>query len=475
VLDLYIDLRDRRDLAGTIYRQVREAIVQGRLRGGDALPPSREFAARLGVSRTTVTVAYDRLVGEGFATSKLGAGTFVTLEAARLSQRHHPHAPVLRPRDGWDRIPLPADIGLLRRAIYDFRAGRPDERLFPHETWHRLLIRESRALVGHHSCAPPAGMRRLREAIAHHIGTSRGLTLQADDVLVTNGAQQAIDLVARVLATHGDRVAVEDPGYGTPRRLLQAQGLEVCGVRVDAEGLVVSELPAGVRIVYVSPSHQFPFGVAMSLSRRLALLEWARANDAAIIEDDYDSEFRFDGRPLETLHALDGGRRVLYVGSFSKSMLPTLRLGYLVAPASLHGALAAAKYLADWSSPLVAQATLARFIEDGLFARHLRRMRMLYEQRHRVIVRQLNDAFGETIEIVPSAAGLHVTALLRGTSVAAIETAVRRASAAGVECTPLSLHAVGERKLAGLVLGYGAIETERIPEGIAALRQAFEA
>lgn len=472
-VDLHVALTDRRDLAGSIYRQIREAILHGNLLGGTALPPTRELAGRLGVSRTTVTVAYDRLVGEGFAISRLGAGTFVTPEAARLSHQHAAQESVLRPRDGWTHIPTPAAIGLLRRARFDFRAGRPDERRFPHETWHRLLLRESRALVGQHACAPPAGHRRLREAIAHHVAVSRGLRLRGDDVLVTNGAQQAIDLVARVLLQRGDRVAVEDPGYGPPRRLLATQGFDVCGVRVDAEGLVVGEIPAGVRLVYVTPSHQFPLGVAMSLSRRLALLEWARANDAAIIEDDYDSEFRFAGRPLETLHALDGGNRVLYVGSFSKSMLPTLRLGYLVAPASLHDALVTAKYLADWSTPLALQATLARFIEDGLFARHLRRMRVLYEERHGVMHEQLRGAFADALDVIPSAAGLHVTALARDVGVGEVEAGLRRASAAGVECTALSLHAVGERKLAGLVLGYGAIPTERIAAGIAALRAAI--
>jgi GntR family transcriptional regulator/MocR family aminotransferase len=314
----------------------------------------------------------------------------------------------------------------------------------------------------------------LREAIAHHVAISRGLRVIADDVIVTSGAQQAIDLIAHVLAAPGDRVAVEDPGYGPPRRLFSALGLQVHGVPVDAEGLVVDAIPADTRLVYVSPSHQFPLGMSMSLERRLALLEWARHTGAAIIEDDYDSEFRFGGRPIEPLHLLDAGTRVIYVGSFSKTMLPTLRLGFIVAPTSLRDALISAKFLADWCSPPATQAALARFIKDGLFARHIRRTRTIYEARHRLIVDILNRTFGDELDVVPSWAGLHVAALARNASIEQIDAAVRRASAAGVECTALSMYAVNERRLSGLLLGYGAIATERIEEGLALLRRAFD-
>jgi GntR family transcriptional regulator / MocR family aminotransferase len=471
-VEFHVSLTDRRDLSGEIYRQLRGAILAGRLRGGETLPPTRELAARLSVARTTVSVAYDRLIGEGFATAKLGAGTYVTRTAARLAPHRVQHEAVLRPRSIWEHVPLPT--ALLRQARFDFRAGRPDERLFPHETWHRLLARESRSLAGHGACGHPAGHQRLREAIAHHIATSRGLGVDAHDVIVTTGAQQAIDLIARVLAAPGDRVAVEDPGYGPPRRLFTALGLQVCGVRVDEQGLVVDAIPPQTRFVYVSPSHQFPLGMSMPLQRRLALLEWARRTDAAIIEDDYDSEFRFGGRPIEPVHVLDAGCRVIYVGSFSKTMLPTLRLGFLIAPPSLRAALTSAKFLADWCSPLATQAALARFIEDGLFARHIRRMRMTYQARHRHIVDILTRTFADELEVVPSSVGLHVAALARNASVERIEATVQRASAAGLECTPLSMYAAGEHRLPGFVLGYGAIASEQIDEGLALLRRAFD-
>jgi GntR family transcriptional regulator/MocR family aminotransferase len=471
-VEFHVSLIGRRDLSGEIYRQLRGAILDGRLRGGEALPPTRELASRLSVARTTVNVAYDRLIGEGFATGKLGSGTYVTRPASRTSRCRAPREPALRPRRIWEQVRFPNT--LLRDARFDFRAGRPDERLFPHKTWNRLLAHESQTLIGHEACGHPAGHRRLREAIAHHVATSRGLRVDADDIIVTAGAQQAIDLIARVLAAPGDRVAVEDPGYGPPRRLFAALLLQVCGVPVDEEGLVVDSIPAQTRFVYVSPSHQFPLGMSMSMQRRLALLEWARHSDAAIIEDDYDSEFRFGGRPIEPLHVLDAGGRVIYVGSFSKTMLPTLRLGFLVAPPSLRAALTSAKFLADWCSPLATQAALARFIEDGLFARHIRRMRTTYEARHRLIVNVLKHTFGDEMQIVPSSVGLHVAAIARNASVERIEEIVQSASAAGLECTPLSMYAASERRLAGFVLGYGAIACEQIEAGVALLRQAFD-
>lgn len=469
---MHVSLTGRCDLSGEIYRQLRGAIVEGRLRRGDVLPPTRELAARLSVARTTVNVAYDRLIAEGFATTRLGSGTYVAHRASRISQHRAPHKAVLRPRPVWEQVPLP--MHLLQAAQFDFRGGRPDESLFPHKTWQRVLARESRTIVGHLACGHPAGHEGLREAIAHHIATSRGLRVDADDVIVTSGAQQAVDLIARVLAAPGDRVAVEDPGYSPPRRLFAALGLDVRGVPVDAEGIVVDAIPSDVRLVYVSPSHQFPLGMSMSLDRRLALLDWASRTGAAIIEDDYDSEFRFGGRPMEPLHVLDTDCRVIYVGSFSKTMLPTLRLGFVVAPQSLRGALTAAKFLADWCSPLATQAALARFISDGKLARHVRRMRTTYEARHRLIVEILARTFSDELCVVPSFVGLHVAALARHASVERIEAVLQRASTAGVACTPLSMYAVGERRPAGLLLGYGAIPSERIEEGLAVLRQAFQ-
>jgi GntR family transcriptional regulator / MocR family aminotransferase len=274
-VDLHVSLVGRTDLAGEIYRQLRGSILDGRLRPGERLPPSRELALGLCVSRTTVSVAYDRLVSEGFVTSRVGAGTFVNRQSdpRRSGMRRRPG--VLRPRSFWEEVILPT--GLWRPAEFDFRPGIPDARLFAYETWRRLMARELRAsAVGHGEYAEPAGHRGLREAIARHIGVARGIVASGDDVVITNGTQQAVDIVARVLLAPGDRVAVEDPGYGLPRRLFATLGAKVAGVPVDTEGLIVDAIPRDTRLVYVTPSHQYPLGMSMSLARRMALLSRGR-------------------------------------------------------------------------------------------------------------------------------------------------------------------------------------------------------
>jgi GntR family transcriptional regulator/MocR family aminotransferase len=293
-------------------------------------------------------------------------------------------------------------------------------------------------------------------------------------VTVTSGTQQALDIVGKILLAPGDRVVVEDPGYPPAWRLFKALGARVAAVPVDSEGLVVDALPADCRLVYVSPSHQFPLGVAMSLGRRTALLSWAQRHDAAIIEDDYDSEFRFGGPPIEPLQTMDTGGRVIYVGSFSKTMLPTLRLGFIVSPPSLSEAMSAAKYVTDWHTPLAAQAAMAQFIDQGLFARHLRKMRGIYRARHTKSVDSLTREFADHLEVIPSAAGLHVCAVARGASVEALRAVACRASAIGVEVHELARYGVDGRPRAGLLLGYGAIATERIDEGLTRLRQCFD-
>jgi GntR family transcriptional regulator/MocR family aminotransferase len=472
-VEFHVSLVGRKDLAGEIYRQLRGAILDGRLRPGDSLPPTRELAQRLSVSRTTVTVAYDRLNGEGFVASRVGAGTFVSEDAPSAARGSRPTAGPLRPRRIWDGVALPTAFAA--PAAFDFRTGIPDAKRFPYETWRRLMARELRpAAVGRGIYADPAGHPALREAIVRHIGTSRGVMADPGDVTITNGTQQALDLVARVLLSPGDRVAVEDPGYEPAFRLFESLGLEVTGVPVDDQGLVVDALPRDARLVYVTPSHQYPLGVSMSLSRRLALLAWAQRHNAAVIEDDYDSEFRYGGRPIEPLQTLDASGRVVFVGSFSKTMLATLRLGFVVTPASLSRAVQAAKFVADWHTPLPTQAALARFIEQGWLARHIRKMRAMYEARHELIVEALTEEFAEHLTVVPSAAGLHVSATAKALSPEAMTVVVQRALGAGVAVQRLSMCRVTRPAQSGLVLGYGGIDTERIDEGLRRLRRSFD-
>jgi len=472
-MDVHVSLVGRRDLAGEIYRQLRSAILDGRLRGGERLPPSREMALGLSVSRTTVGVAYDRLISEGFAVARTGSGTFVSRQVSTTPVPRRRGTPgALRPRRVWDEV---APLGHWRETDFDFRPGIPDASLFPYETWRALMARQLRPLaVGRGGYADPAGHDGLREAISRHVGTARGVRALAEDVIVTNGTQQAVDVVARVLLNPGDRVAVEDPGYPPPRWLFQTLGAKVTGVPVDAEGLVVDAIPRDARMVYVSPSHQFPLGTSMSLRRRMALLAWAREHDAAIVEDDYDSEFRFGGRPIEPLQMLDTSGRVIYIGTFSKTTLATLRLGFVIVPPSIRAAARAAKFVTDWHTALPTQAAMAGFIESGLFARHIRRMRAVYLARHEQIVQLIARDFADDLRVVPSSVGLHIAALARSAGVDEITEVVRRASAAGVECQPLSMFAAGEAPRAGLVLGYGAIAEARIEEGLARLRRCFD-
>ncbi len=472
---LHVSLVGRKDLSGEIYRQVRRAIVHRRLRPGDRLPPSRELARELAVARGTVTAAYERLAAEGFVAFRQGAGTFVGelgAQAERDSSAHRSSG-VLQPRRIWQSISLPTAFE--KPARFDFRTGLGDASLFPETEWRRAVtraLRSSTTTAGVYESS--AGRRDLRAAIVRYIGISRSVEASADDVVITNGTQQALDLVARVLLAPGDAIAVEDPGYGPPRALFKALGLRVVGVPVDREGLIVDALPPGVRAVYVTPSHQYPLSVTLTMPRRHALLAWAEQNNAAIIEDDYDSEFRFGGRPLEPLQTLDANGRVVYVGSFSKSMLPTLRLGFLVTPPSLREALHKAKFVSDWHSPTLMQAALARFIDDGAFARHVRRMTAVYRVRHEMLTDALSRNFADLLELVPSTTGLHLTTLARRMSATGSPQSLAARANAGVAVQRLSVLAVTANPRAGLVLGYGAIPTAHIEEGLRLLRACFD-
>jgi GntR family transcriptional regulator / MocR family aminotransferase len=473
-MELHISLVGRKNLSGEIYRQIRRAIADGRLRPGDCLPASRDLARSLQVSRTTVTVAYDRLAGEGFLTSRIGAGTFVSnhLAPPREASRSAQHEGALNPRPLWDSVQL--SRAFAKPAEFDFRTGLPDGSLFPHETWRRLLARELRAQITTAGVYDESGGHRgLREAIARHVGVSRGVQVSPNDLTITNGAQQALDLIARALISPGDRVAVEDPGYAPPRYLFSSLGARVQGVPVDEEGIVVEAIARDTRLVYVTPSHQYPLGVTMSLARRLALLDWAARNNAAIIEDDYDSEFRFEERPLEPLQTLDTSGRVVYVGSFSKTLLPTLRLGFLVTPSCCTPAVHKAKYVSDWHTSTLVQAVLARFIDEGGFARHVRKLGRVYAERRALITSILERDFADHLTIVPSVAGLHLTTVARSASIEELSAVFDCAAEHGVQLQRLAKFYFEQPARAGLLFGYGAITTTKIPEALRKLRRCF--
>jgi GntR family transcriptional regulator/MocR family aminotransferase len=462
-MDLSVDLEARGDRASTIYRALLEAIRGGRLGVGDRLPATRALARDLGVARNTVATAYERLTAEGFLDSRVGDGTYVTGLAAPDPAPRRTGA--LQPRKGWTFSPFQVSGGQ-PVPPHDFRVGIPDAGLFPFDTWRRLVTAELRE--GAHRpgfYAPPAGHPDLRAAIARYLALARGVSAEPDDVVVTHGTQQALDLVARVLLEPGDVVAVEDPGYPFARHLFASHGAQVVPVRVDLDGIVVDEIPDQARLVFTTPSHQFPFGPPLSLERRQALLEFADRHRVAIIEDDYDSEFRFTERPLETLQALDQHGRVIYVGTFSKSLVPALRAGYLVAPESLRDALLGARQLADGHGSPAEQVALARFVSDGLFGRHLRRARATYGERRELVLAGIHGPLAAHLRLVPCAAGMHVTATFADPEVddAAV---VRAALEVGVAVESLSSYAIGPDVPPGLVFGYGAAVTASITPGL---------
>jgi GntR family transcriptional regulator/MocR family aminotransferase len=362
----------------------------------------------------------------------------------------------------------------LGRFAYDFRLGIPDIRAFPYDIWRRLSARALRQLA---KAAPlydvAQGRLALRQAIAQHISFARAVACEADDIVVTSGAQQAFDLLARVLVTPGRTVvAVEDPGYPPLRAVFAAAGARVVGVPVDEEGLVVEQLPQDADIVYVTPSHQFPLGVVMSPHRRVALLAFARARKALVIEDDYDGEFRYSSRPLDALQTLDRDDSVCYVGTFSKCLFPTLRLGYAVLPSWLRTAFAQAKHLVDWHGDVLAQDTLAAFIAEGHLVRHVRHMRKLYAERREVLLESLQRHGRGALKIYSSDAGLHLAVQLDDAIDAA--TVLERALANGINLEALSGYSKDDATMNGLAFGLGMIESARIDAGVAQLMRLMD-
>ena len=467
-MDLHLSRSSGGDLTTRLYRELREAVRDGRLRPRDRLPPTRELATQLEVSRGTVATAYERLVAEGFLTARVGAGTYVADTVPATGARGRRRTGAVRPRRGWTALPAPVTPS--DAVPYDFSVGVPDPGLFPFDTWRRLVASEMRVRANSPGrYADPAGHRGLREAVSRYVGVSRAVLCDAEDVLITNGTQHALDLVGRVVLEPGDTVAVEDPGYPPAATLLGISGMRVTPVPVDEEGLVVDALPARARLVYVTPSHQFPTGVVMSLRRRMALVEWAQQHDALVVEDDYDSEFRFTSRPLEPLVSLDPAGRVCYVGSFSKTMLPAVRLGFVVSPPSLRSALRAARQLSDGFSPVPTQAALARFIDDGMLARHVRKASTVYARRRAAVLAALKPVPG--LHVVPSSAGLHVCVRMPGGRPGVAQRVVSAARRGGVAVESLDGYYLAGQGSAstdaeGLAVGYGAVADDRVNEGL---------
>jgi len=458
-----------------IYDGIRGAILNGRLGPGHRVPSTRTLALDLDVSRLPVLTAYEQLLHEGYLEGRVGSGTFVSAALPDDLLRTHP-APdgAARPGTG-RRIARPAPRAREYGGLGPFRMSLPALDKFPHAAWARLLARHAHALSpSQMAYGDPAGLVPLRVAVADHLRLARGVRCEADQVLIVSGSQAALRLSAAVLLAPGERVAVEEPGYPGARAALTAGGAGLVPVEVDDEGMSVDALRAcgrRVRAVYLTPSHQYPLGMSMTAARRLALLDWAFRQNAWVLEDDYDSEYRYVSRPLGALQGMDVHERVIYLGTFSKVLFPALRVGYLVVPSSLWQRFVDAREAFDLFSPTLYQLVLAEFLREGHFARHLRHMRGVYLARRNALLTGLARHCEDRVSVHNADAGLHVAVRLSdeldGVNV------VQRMAARGLTATALSTCYAGTSPRNGLLLGFGGSTERRLLDATRVLAEVL--
>jgi GntR family transcriptional regulator / MocR family aminotransferase len=451
-----------------LTRALRYAIDFGQLRPGARLPPTRELAMQLALSRNTVLTAYEILCAEGLAHSRGGSGTFVNARSMSrpASGPVQPVAPQSRYAERSRRIP-PVAPRMPSRVRYDLQYGEPllDPVLIT--TWRKELAAAASRVRLHYPSAQ--GLRALREAICEHVARRRGVLCDSDDVIVVHGTQQAVTVLARVLVDEGDEVVVEDPRYPLITQALEAHGARLVPVPIDDEGIDCAALPSRPpRFIFVTPSHQFPGAVTMSLARRHALLDYAERHRCWIVEDDYDGEFRYDSSPVPALRSLDAGDRVAYVGTFSKVLFPALRLGYLIAPRALRDDLVVAKRLDDLGCGAIEQLAMARFMASGGFDRHLRKASAELRRRRHALLEGLAQ-HAPAIEVAPSAAGMHVVAWLPGWSDAQFEQLLAHALDRGVGLYRIGPHCFQPPAWPGLLLGYAGLSVTQLRAATALL------
>ncbi|WGT49197.1 PLP-dependent aminotransferase family protein [Thioclava nitratireducens] len=455
---LSLDRNSGLPLHAQLTHVLREMLRADPAAAGERLPPSRALAEELSVSRMTVTTAYDQLIAEGYLSTRPGGGTYVAEDL--------PHLVPPTPRKA-----SRAAQGASPPAWLPFQPGLPDQALFPQRLWARHLERAWRTPDPTLLDRPdPFGWPPLRLAIRDHLAAWRGLDCAPEQVVITGGAWDGFDLIARSAIAPGGPIATEDPGWATMGHVLASSGLNEHPVRIDAEGLDPVHLPTGTRAVIITPSRHFPTGAAMPLTRRLTLLDWARAHDALIVEDDYDSEFRYRGQPLPALAGLDGLQRVIYMGSFSKLLSPALRIGYLVLPERLVGPMRAAIDATGPRVSMVPQPALASFMASGEFATHLRRMRRHYAKRQRHLLTALTG-LDEYLRLQPDPSGMHLCAGLGPALVPAGDRAIsERAKAAGLTLRALSSHARLPDPPQGVLLGYAGFDEPTLSAAAEKLR-----
>lgn len=482
-----VDVEGLESLAGQptyarICERIRRAIASGALAPNARLPSSRTLAQDLGVARNTVDWALSQLVADGYIVRRRGAGSFV---AAQLPERDAPPMVVRRivtPAADVERRlssraqALRAYPGHYRAAMaVPFTPSLPPLELFPHKVWNRLLVREAgRAGKDYWAYGASNGLPALREAIAAHASAMRATRCSPEQVIVVTSTQQAVELAAKVVGDPGDRAWAESPGYQPVQHCLRAAGLEVVPVPVDEEGLDVDAgraLAPQARLAYVTPAHQYPLGYEMSLRRRRALLDWARDADAYVIEDDYDGDYRYEGRPIASLQGMDDGGRVIYIGSFNKILFPGLRIAYAIAPEPLVAPFVDAKHTADGFTALLTQGVLAAFIQEGHLARHIRKTRTIYDERRTAFLEEAR-ALHDLLDFGPARAGMHVAAMFKA-GLAGIDDRAVAAECArnGVEVHPLSKYGGS----GGLVFGFVSASRSIARSRLLIVRRAIEA
>ncbi len=483
-LAINLDTRAPQPLHQQLYQELRGSILNGRLRAGQRLPSTRALAKSLGVSRATVTQSYEQLASEGYLKTAVGSGTAI---ACQLPDELLQAAPVKAARAVKPSRPAPIKLssygeGLISfvnepeepNLLFNFKYCRPAVDHFPLEQWRRLLLRHCRA--GQSAMLDYAegakGHAPLREAITGYLSRARAVNCGAEQIIIVNGSQQALLLCAQVLINRGDVVAIEEPGYLGARHTFLTHGARLQPVPVDEAGVQPAALPGSeARLLYVTPSHQFPTGAVLSLPRRLELLAWAEKTGALIVEDDYDSEFRYGGRPVPSLQGLAQNANVLYVGTFSKNLFPALRIGYLVVPQSLAEVFERAKWLADRQTPMLEQRALTDFINEGYLERHLRRMRTLYDRRRQKLADALETQFGERVTILGENSGMHL--MIRLQSKWSDKEVVQRAAAVGVGLISARIYYLGKCRGDEFVIGYATLSERKIQEGVRRLARAL--
>jgi GntR family transcriptional regulator / MocR family aminotransferase len=475
---IVIDRDAGRPLHRQVYDGYRDAILRGDLAPGQKIPSSRELASEIRVSRFPVLNAYAQLLAEGYFESQVGSGTFIstTLPEQMMSSDHQTepseevpsgHRPIARRNLFYPKRELESIL----HGWGSFGLHQPAIDQFPFPVWSALVERHSRnpAASALHRI-DPMGSERFRQEICAYLRTARAVKCEPQQIMIVSGSQQALDITARVLLDPGDAVFVEEPGYDLERRLLAAAGCRLKFIPVDNDGMDVarSSRHQGVKAAFVTPSHQFPLGSTMSATRRLMLLNWAHSSGAWVIEDDYDSEYRFDTKPIASLQGLDVNSRVIYIGTFSKILFPSLRIGYIVIPRDLLEHFAAVRFAMDIFPPYLYQEVLADFMEQGHFGRHVRKMRQIFGERRNALVDSIRNEFGDFLEVHGSAAGVHVSVTLpEGFNDREIST---RASRERLWLWPLSRYYAGKRPRHGFVLGFGSTPTEQIPNAVKRMR-----